>query len=218
MQAIIFANGEFVPPPDLAKRLVTTDLVMAADGGSQHCLALDLRPHVLIGDLDSLESRSRADWEAQGVRVIAHPVEKDQTDLELALVHAKEAGAKHITVLGGLGKCWDHSLANLLLLGLPLFKDLEIVFLHGEQRIFVINGIQRLQADLGDHVSLLPLGGDVHGVTTRGMKYPLNSETLVFGSSRGVSNVVLSEGSEVQVESGILLCVISPSSERKGDL
>jgi len=213
LQAIIFANGDFLPPPDLAERLASADLVIAADGGSQHCLALNLRPHVLIGDLDSIQPGVLADWEAQGVRVIQHPVDKDQTDLELALVYAKEAGATRIVVFGGLGKRWDHSIANLLLLANPQFDGIDIVFIHGDQNLFVMKGKQRLSATLGHRVSLLPLSGDVKGVTTRGLKYSLKAEALLFSSSRGVSNVVINDDPQVEVQDGILLCVISPPSQ-----
>jgi thiamine pyrophosphokinase len=213
LQAIIFANGDFVPPPDLAERLASADLVIAADGGSRHCFALNLRAHVLIGDLDSIEPSVLADWEARGVRVMRHPVEKNQTDLELALIYAREAGATQIAVLGGLGKRWDHSIANLLLLANPQFNVLDIVFIHGDQDLFVIKGKQRLLARLGYRVSLLPLSGDVKGVTTGGLKYPLTSESLLFGSSRGVSNVVINDDPQVEAQDGMLLCVISPPTQ-----
>jgi thiamine pyrophosphokinase len=212
LQAIIFANGDFVPPADLAERLASADLVIAADGGSQHCRALNLRPRVVIGDLDSLDPQLLKDWETNGVRIISYPVDKDQTDLQLALLYAKDSGAKQVTVLGGLGKRWDHSIANLLLLANPQFNGMEIVFIHGDQDLFVIQGKPRLVAKAGDRVSLLPLSGDVKGITTAGLKYPLNSESLLFGSSRGVSNVVINDDPQIEVQDGILLCVISSPS------
>lgn len=211
MQAIIFANGDFVPPPDLDKLLAAAELVIAADGGSQHCRALGLRPDFVIGDLDSMDAVLRTDWESNSVHFISFPAEKDQTDLELALLHAKAAGAKKVMVLGALGRRWDHSIANLLLLGNPQFHDLKIIFLHDEQQLFAINGKLPLKANIGERVSLMALSGDAMGISTHGLKYPMNGETLPFGSSRGVSNVVLAEGSDVVVKTGTLLCVISPA-------
>lgn len=209
MQVLVFANGEFAAPPDLSERLASADMLIAADGGAQHCRALDLVPDVIIGDLDSMSAKARADWEARGVEMISHPAEKDQTDLELALLYAKKAGASSIAVLGALGRRWDHSIANLLLAAHDQFDGIQILILHGEQRMLVVKGRLRLPAAVGERVSLLPLGGEASGVATRGLKYPLNGETLPFGSSRGVSNVVVSADPEVEVESGTLLCVIS---------
>jgi thiamine pyrophosphokinase len=213
LQAIVFANGDFVQPPDLAARLAAADLILAADGGSQHCRALGLHPDVIIGDLDSLESGTRAEWESQGVHIISHPPEKDQTDLELAFLHAKDAGAENITVLAALGRRWDHSFANLLLAAHPQFDGCRILFLHGDQRLLVIKGNVTLDAKMGDRVSLLSLAGDAKGVTTRGLKYPLTAETLLFGSSRGVSNVVLTDQPQVELASGTLLCIISSADQ-----
>lgn len=213
MLAIVFANGDLDPPADLKEQLAAADLIVAADGGALHCRALGIRPDVVIGDLDSLDAAARTDIETQGVQVLSHQVEKDQTDLELALLYAKEGGAQEILVLAGLGRRWDHSFANLLLAAHPQFSSQRIFFLHGQQSLFIIHRQAHLAAKVGERVSLLPLGGDALGVNTRGLKYPLNRETLVFGSSRGVSNVVDEEGAEVELATGCLLCVISPSSQ-----
>ena len=209
--AVVLANGDLNPPKDMPARLAAAGLVVAADGGSRHCRTLDLLPDIVVGDLDSLDSEARAELEAQGVQFVSHPADKDQTDLELALLHAKQVGALEILVLAGLGRRWDHTFANLLLAAHTQFSGQRILFLDGEQRLFVIRGPVRLDARMGERVSLLPLGGDADGVSTRGLQYPLNLETLTFGSSRGISNVVLTEGAEVDIVAGCLLCVISPA-------
>ncbi len=211
MHALIFANGELQAPVDWQARIATADLIIAADGGAEHCRALRLLPDVLIGDLDSLSPTLRSEFEAQSVRFMRHPAQKDQTDFELAMLHAKKAGAREITALAGLGRRWDHSLANLLLTAQPQFSELQITFLQGEQRLHILRGASRLSAKAGERVSLLPLAGDAVGVTTRGLTYPLRSEALKLGSSRGVSNVAEIDSPEVAVQQGILLCVISPS-------
>jgi thiamine pyrophosphokinase len=61
----------------------------------------------------------------------------------------------------------------------------------------------------GDTLSLIPLGGDASGITTHGMVYPLADETLYFGSSRGVSNIILSNQAQVIIKAGILLLCLS---------
>ncbi|MEX1071804.1 MAG: thiamine diphosphokinase [Anaerolineales bacterium] len=210
MLAIIFANGEFLPPADLAARLANASLIVAADGGGQHCLQLGILPDVLIGDLDSISADARQEFESKGVRVLVHPVAKEQTDLELALAHAKQAGANEIVVLAGLGRRWDHSLANLMLAAQPQYAQVVVSFLHGEQRLQILRGENKLTTRPGERISLLPLGGDVSGIVTKELAYPLENETLIFGSSRGVSNVVLAEGAQVNIGAGVLLCVISP--------
>jgi len=60
----------------------------------------------------------------------------------------------------------------------------------------------------GDTVSLIPLGGDAQGVRTLGLEYPLHAETLFFGATRGVSNVLLDKAATISLQTGILLVVI----------
>jgi thiamine pyrophosphokinase len=196
-------------------RLAAAQLVIAADGGAAHARSAGRTPDVVIGDLDSLNADLRADFEAQGVQVLRHPVAKDETDLELALLHAKHAGATQVTVVAALGGRWDHSLANLLLAAQPAMRDLHIQFAHGEERLFVIREHAVLDAAVGERVSLLPLTGDAVGVTTDGLSFPLKNETLFFGSSRGVSNTVADAGAEVRLNAGCLLCVISPADHER---
>lgn len=209
MNALIFANGELQAPADWQARADAADLIIAADGGAAHCRALGLLPDVLIGDLDSLSPAQRSELEEQQVRFVTHPAQKDQTDFELAVLHAKKAGANQVTVLAGLGRRWDHSLANLLMVAQPQFAQLQITFLQGEQRLHILHGANKLAAKAGERVSLLPLAGDAAGVTTRGLAYPLQGETLQLGSSRGVSNVAEIDLPEISIGHGILLCVIS---------
>ena len=69
-------------------------------------------------------------------------------------------------------------------------------------------GSAEVRGRSGDTVSLIPLVGDALGVRTTGLEYPLSGETLVFGATRGVSNLLLGETALVSLESGLLLCVV----------
>lgn len=60
---------------------------------------------------------------------------------------------------------------------------------------------------VGDLVSLLPVGGDAAGVSTNGLRWPLDRETLAIGRSRGLSNVVDAAPASVSLESGVLLVI-----------
>lgn len=211
MRTVIFANGEFSPPDDLDALLDAADLLIAADGGTRHILALGRMPDLVIGDLDSLPAEEREDLESLKVTIKVFPVDKEQTDLELALLAAKEGGADEIVVLAGLGRRWDHSLANLLLAALPDFADTQVNFLHGAQQLVLIREKAEVQAEIGSRLSLIPIGGDVRDVRTQGLAFPLDGETLKFGSSRGISNVFSQEKASIDLESGLLLCVMSPA-------
>ncbi len=64
-----------------------------------------------------------------------------------------------------------------------------------------------LHGEPGDFVSLLPWGGDAHGVTTEGMRFPLHDEPLPMGPSRGLSNEILGTSAAVTCRAGGLLVI-----------
>ena len=59
----------------------------------------------------------------------------------------------------------------------------------------------------GAVLTLLALGGPAVGVTTDGLRWPLRAETLQPGSTRGVSNEIVSGPVHVQLSAGSLLVV-----------
>jgi thiamine pyrophosphokinase len=209
LRAVVFANGLLTGdlPADLFQ---AGDLIIAADGGAQHCRRLGIHPQVLIGDLDSLDAEAIEYFRQAGARIIPHSRRKDHTDLELALLHAREAGAEEALVLGALGLRWDQTLANLLLPAAEGLSDLRIRLVDGLQEIFLVRPGEDtpVPGQPGDTVSLIPLGGDAAGITTLRLEYPLENGTLRFGSTRGVSNVLLEPGAAVRLDTGMLLCVV----------
>lgn len=213
MRAVLFVNGD-PPEPTTASRLArTADLVVAVDGGSRHALSLNIVPHVVIGDLDSLEPDLRVRLVEAGTRFLPYPTEKDETDLELALLYASEQGADEIFILGALGKRIDQTLANLLLLAHPTLTGIQVRIVAGRQEAFLIRDEASITGHPGDTVSLIPIGGDAHGVTTEGLKWTLADETLRLGPARGVSNVLLGREARVYVREGLLLCVVIHQSQ-----
>jgi thiamine pyrophosphokinase len=204
---VIITNGD-LPEAETARRHAQrADLLLAADGGAAHALALGLSPDVVIGDLDSLDPDQQTQLYAAGTRFIVHPAEKDETDLELALLHAATLGAKSIVVLGVLGGRLDQTLANILLLTLPALVDREVYLVDGGQTAFIIRDEAVISGKPGDTVSLIPLGNNARGVTTAGLKYALDNGALPFGPALGLSNEMTEERAHVWVRDGLLLCI-----------
>ncbi|MDY6875448.1 MAG: thiamine diphosphokinase [Chloroflexota bacterium] len=218
MRAIIFANGEFADPQGVRGLLCPDDLIIAADGGTSHALAAGVIPHVIIGDLDSLLPDERSRVEMAGSQVIRFSPRKDETDLELALLHAAREGATEIIILAALGGRLDQTIANLLLLALPELSGLDVRIVAGPQTAFLIRGGrgELVEGQPGDTVSFIPLGGDAVGVTAEGLEWPLRADTLRFGPARGVSNVLTVQSAHVRVQRGLLLCVVTHASEQVG--
>lgn len=211
-RAVILANGELRDPQTVLSAIRPDDWLIAADGGAMHLRALGLRPHAVIGDFDSLHPRVIGTLEQSGAVLERHPAHKDETDLELAVRYTLSQGFTDILIFGALGGRWDQTLANLLLPAQPEFSAARIRLVDGRQQIFPIRGSGIIEGQPGDIVSLVPLNGDVHGITTDGLEYPLRDETLFSGTTRGISNVLLGESARVTARQGVLLCVVVHSS------
>jgi len=210
-QAIIVANGRMDAPTDISSYIKASAFVIAADGGVHHCITLGIQPNIIIGDLDSTSQDELAAYREASVEVIQYPTRKDATDLELALTYAKDHGVTDVIILGGLGARWDMTMANILMISHPLYAMMNMRFLDGTQELFLLRAGERsaIHGYPGDILSLIPLVGDVSGVTTDGLEYPLNDETLEFGTSRGISNVLVMVQAFVFIKQGLLLCVVN---------
>ena len=183
-------------------------LLVAADGGARAARYFGLTVHAVVGDMDSITAADLAQLEAAGAQVLRSPAEKDETDLELALLYVAAQGASRIRVIGAVGDRLDQTISNLYLLALPALtgRDARIVSGRQEARLQPAGG-GVIEGAPGDTVSLIPLNGTAHGVRTEGLRYPLREEDLVFGPARGVSNVMLGTRAEVTCAAGVLLVV-----------
>jgi thiamine pyrophosphokinase len=206
--AVVVADGE--PAPEDAEVAREADLLVAADGGARWLESVGVRPHLVVGDLDSLDDRQVERLTASGTRVSRHRAEKDASDTELAVAEAIAAGADRIVLLGAFGGSrLDHELANVMLLVDPAFAGLDLGLRRGATLVRSIRGPGSLaiEAGAGETVTLLPAGGDAVGVTTRGFTYALDEETLVMGRSRGLSNVVIEPPASVSIRAGSMLVI-----------
>ena len=207
VRIVIVANAPVNVDVRLPQIAATADYIIAADGGAQSLAAAGIVPHLLIGDLDSL-STSHVDWLiAQGVEVQRYAREKDETDLELALLAAVARNASHIDLFCVLGGRWDHTVATIAMLCLPMLIGRTVRIFADGQTLAIVRDHIVLDGPITLTVSLLPLTPTVDGITTTGLAYPLAHATLYFERSRGVSNVVTHMPASVQVQSGILLVV-----------
>jgi len=212
-QAIVLANGSLTDAPRLRARLQgwAGAAVIAADGGLAHAQALGLTVGTVVGDLDSLDPPTRARLQRDDVRLEHHPAEKDETDLELALLTAVRQGADAIAILGAWGGRLDMSIANLLLLLHPALAGIRVELWDGDQTAWVLRPPGgEVGGSPGDTLSLIPLGEEATGVTTAGLAYPLRGETLPIGPARGVSNVLEAAQASVRLTAGALLAIHSP--------
>ena len=177
--ALILTGG---PLPLKLGPLPDADMVIAADEGIDNARQLGMPVDLLVGDLDSASDGS----EAFAGSVQRHPVDKDQTDLELALAAALAAGMQSVTVVGTMAGRVDHALGNLLLLTADRWQALCIDARIDSARAWVVRD--------------------------RAVAWPLDSALLESGPGLGLSNRMTGPTAELSVQQGVLL-VIAPGRE-----
>ena len=212
MKVVVVASGELDASD--AAWLEDADLVIAADGGANSLDRLGVRPDLLVGDLDSVDASLVDLLEAGRTRVERHPIDKEASDTELAVAAAFDAGASAVVVLGAMGGARiDHEIANLLLLADASLAGRDIRVVRGGTQVRPLHAGERIRlaGEVGDLVTLLPVGGATGGVTAEGLRWPLVAATLEMGRSRGLSNEVIAAPASVQISNGTLLVVETAS-------
>ena len=203
--ALILTGGplplELGPLPD-------AEMVIAADEGIDNARQLGMPVDLLVGDLDSASDGS----EAFAGSVQRHPVDKDQTDLELALAAALAAGMKSVTVVGTMAGRVDHALGNLLLLTADRWQALRIDARIDSARAWVVRDRVVVDGAPDELLSLMAIGGPATGVSTSGLAWPLDSALLESGPGLVVSNRMTGPTAKLSVQQGVLL-VIAPGRE-----
>ncbi len=204
METVLIFTGGNRPSTDVVDDLPVPDLIVAADSGYDTAVGLGFAVDVLIGDMDSVVT----DPLPSHVIVEKHPADKDQTDLNLALELVVRESPVRVVVVGGAGGRHDHELATAQLLCSDRWAAIDdLDWFSDRSRAHVIRGRRIVHGDVGATLSLIPVGSDATGVTTRGLTWELHGELLKAGSTRGVSNVMRSPIADIQVESGCLLAV-----------
>ena len=197
-KCLIFCAAEF---DRLAEAVEGGDYILAADGGLRHLSKLNITPHGIIGDFDSLG------YVPEGAQVF--PVEKDDTDAMLAARKGLELGFREFLFYGALdGPRLDHTISN--------FQTLQFLADHGARgyligRDYIVTVIKEetveFPAAAEGILSLFCLGPDAEGITLENLHYPLENGRLTSGFPLGVSNHFVGKSAKITVKKGSLLAL-----------
>ncbi|CAM4205636.1 thiamine diphosphokinase [Paenibacillus tarimensis] len=207
-RVLIFSGGRL--GPWALKSIRQDDILIGADSGALFLIENGYRPHLAIGDFDSvtagqfelIQSRSR-ETEA------CDPVDKDYTDTELAMIKSLRYQPSEIRFIGALGTRFDHSIANIHLLVKAHEANIPAVIDDAHNEIRLTDSELVIRKAGFEQVSLLPLTPVVTGVTLKGFQYGLTDAVLQMGQSLGISNILLKEEGVITVKSGMLMVIQS---------
>ncbi len=202
MRAVIFAGGSIFDYEFVKSYIKEEDFIIAADSGFDHLKTLDIIPDIFIGDMDSVKSEIIAN------EIIRLEVMKDETDTESALKLAKEKGADEAVLFGATGTRIDHMLANVFLLKKANIIGITAVLIDEHNEVRYLNDEISIIGNCGDIVSIIPLT-HIDGISTTGLYYTLNNDSMEFPTSRGVSNVMTEAICKITLKSGDALVIKS---------
>lgn len=207
--ALLFLGGLPIIPEKIGA-LPKSDIIIVADSGLNNALLMNFTPDIIVGDMDSIDKSLLEKYKTSSIVFLDGPNDQDACDSEKALRIAVRTGIKKIIIVTAGGGRLDHQLAIFAILFNPNLRKIQVEIRWDSSQAFALQGPSEIYLDLPPEttIGLIPFGGDARGVSTNGLKWPLQNEDLTVYSSRGVSNVTYKERIEVSIVSGCLLLTI----------
>lgn len=209
LRCIILANGDINDYNLMRSYIRDDDFVIVADGGIRHADKLGILADLIVGDLDSANQEFLEQQLNKGAHLLEYPRDKDEPDTELAIYEATKRNPVEIRILGATGSRLDHTLAAIHLLAPIVNKGISGEICDETHRITLVTPEYpvTMQSKEGQTFSLLPLTTTVQGVTTSGVKWPLDNAEFPLGKPYGISNVVTEEQAVISIKEGILILI-----------
>ena len=185
------------------------ELRIVVDGALEVTHHLGLEPDYIVGDFDTVNHDLLEHYKKE--IILRHPPEKDQTDTELAIETALDAGCDRLIFFGATGSRLDHSLGNIFLLESLLKRGIRAEILNENNRLYLKDKsfILKRNDTRGDYLSLLPLSETVEEVTLSGFKYPVEKLTFYRERTLGISNEITEDEARVEFSKGTFIVVES---------
>lgn len=209
MAALIIGNGE-----DITRHCIDNiniEYVICADGGLKKTEKLNLRPNLILGDFDSVDSSVLEHYKNLNIEIVKFPPEKDYTDMELAVENAVKKGFKDVVLIGATGSRLDHTLANIQLLEKYHSLGINIEIIDNNNYISIIsdNTDIYIKYKKEHFVSLVPVTEKLEGLTLSGFKYPLDNVKVQRGTALLISNEIIQDEGRIILNKGTALVFVS---------
>lgn len=156
-----------------------------------------------VGDFDSMQPQ-----DLQRLKSLTdldiHPIQKNETDSELALALCHEKGFSPLILTGGLQGRIDHTIANIRLL---MYRYPDLILWEPDQKMYtLLQGVHTIRSTYR-HISFFAI--ETAQISLSGFLYPLDSYILHPWDILTVSNSLKDKEGIVTIASGCLLCIES---------
>ncbi len=202
MRAAIFLNGTNPPLKLIRGSLRRCSLIIGADGGANLLYRKNIKPDIIIGDMDSISSEAVDFFTAQRVKLLRIR-EQETTDFEKCLNFCVKNKIPAADVFGSLSMRPDHMLNNFSVMK-RYSRKMQISLVSDEFEVFFAPKHLKFSYRIHETVSLLGMPV-AKCVTTSGLRYKLNCEDLEFGKREGSLNEAVSDSVEISHSGGHLL-------------
>jgi len=207
-RCILFCAGEF-DIKNIDHDICSDSTVIAVDGGVGYCRRLNIRPDIIIGDLDSASDDDVRFIEESDSSLIRLPHEKDDTDTIAAIKKGLELGCNEFLLYCAAGGRIDHYFANIQALMYIKYHGAEGRIIGSDTEIFIIeNQTVILEAREKGTVSLFAMGDRAEGVTIKGLYYQVENAVITNDFPIGISNEFCGNRAKISVVNGALVCMI----------
>ncbi|MCT4584890.1 MAG: thiamine diphosphokinase [Peptostreptococcaceae bacterium] len=205
----LIASGNFNNLKKFKKILLTMDYIICADGGANNLKKIDLKPNLIVGDLDSIDKNNLNFFREQNIEFLKFPSAKDSTDSELCVDIAIDKKPNEIYMFGFTGSRLDHTLANINLL--KKINDNNIIgfIIDDNNKITIANKDIKLEyEDYYKYISFISLK-ESSKITLKGLKYPLKEYILKQDSTICISNEFDDKNAQIKINDGLVLIIKS---------
>ncbi|MDO5125602.1 MAG: thiamine diphosphokinase [Ruminococcus sp.] len=176
--------------------------IICADSGCIYAEKLGIKPDLIIGDYDSLGFIPE--------NGIIFPVEKDDTDLMLAIKEGISSGYKCFDIYGAFGGRLDHLLGNIQSLGYIVEQECNGKLISQNEQVEILpKGQYEMLRKNGYSLSLFSYSDKVTGLTIAGTMYTAENIEMDSSFPIGISNKITSDKAYISFESGRLLVIQS---------
>jgi thiamine pyrophosphokinase len=190
--ALIIANGESCSNELLGQLLEWSPFVVVLDGAINRVLDLGIKVDVLIGDFDSKNQQVIETLQSRQPVEIIHLTDQVTTDLQKGIEFLIKRGFDAVNIIWATGRRADHNLSNVTDI-VRYNKQINIVLYDDYSKIFQLPKLYKKWYTANTVLSIMPVG-EVTGVTTSGLSYNMQNDTLKLGYHTSSSNSALEDG------------------------
>jgi len=171
-KAVILANGEFPKGKEALKILNDDNFLICCDGAINNLLKTDIRPNLIIGDLDSINDKLKVKF----ADILIKIADQNTNDLTKAINWCVSNNIDDVIIVGATGKREDHTIANISLL--VKYIDLLNVKIVTDYGVFTpITKTTKFKSERGQQVSIFSIDNRLQ-ISSENLKYPLQNLQL----------------------------------------